>query len=65
MCQKNADRTLHVCLPVIMVAVEEFWDFLKIGLGTRQSGCIVKEGSKNVVTRQKVVLGEGRKCEIL
>jgi hypothetical protein len=53
MFQKNGDRILHVCWPVIIVAVEEFWDFLKIGLRTRQSGCIVTGDSNNFVTRPK------------
>ena len=51
--------------------VDEFRDFLQIGLGTRQSGYIVREGSKNVVTRRNVVVvvvvvvEEERKCYIL
>jgi hypothetical protein len=50
---KNSDRILHVCWRVIIVAVQEFWDFLQIALGTHQSGCTVREYSNNFVTRQK------------
>jgi len=56
---------LHICWPVVTVTVEEFGDFLQLGLGTRQSGYIVREGSKTFVTRRNVVVEEDRKCYIL
>jgi hypothetical protein len=60
--KEMATELFHVCWPVITVAVEEFSDYLQIGLGTRQCGCIVREGSKNYVRRRNVVVEEERKC---